>query len=153
MKAPRSFWWLFVSLSLALSPLSAWGDNSYYTQPLTQVRFDRLVPKSYPVIRPNFAHLRATTEPLIHPGIPQVPITEGLTDSFAKPLLITSEKPEPFLTTRSTTYRPVPPPRLIRKPVLPEPAIPAIAHTPSQPRAAKPGKTKPKTKPLDNQHR
>jgi hypothetical protein len=151
MKPVRSFWCLFAGVSLVLSALSVRGDDTNYGRPLTQVRFDRLVPTSYPTIQPNFARLRPTTEPLIHPGIPQVPITEGLTDSFAKPLLITSERPEPFLTTTSTTYRPIPPPRVIRNPVQPKLSMPSITHPSSRPASAKPAKAN--NKQLDNQQR
>jgi hypothetical protein len=140
-----------VLTAVSIGALSAQGEDANFTPPLTQVRFDRLVPITYPVIRPNFARLRPTTEPLIHPGVPQVPITEGLTDSFAKPLLITSERPEPFLITISTTYRPVAPPRLVRNLVQPNPPLPVITHPSSRPRPVKPAKSN--TKRLDNQRR
>jgi len=149
MKSAHAFCWVLTAVSM--SALSAQGEDANFTQPLTQVRFDRLVPITYPVIRPNFARLRPTTEPLIHPGVPQVPITEGLTDSFAKPLLITSERPEAFVTATLTTYRPVPRPRLARNPVQPNPPPPVITRPSSRPRTAKPAKAD--TQPPDNQRR
>jgi hypothetical protein len=50
--------------------------------------FDRLVPTSYPTIKPHFNRLRPTTLPLIHPGIPRVHITENLVHPLARPLLV-----------------------------------------------------------------
>jgi hypothetical protein len=149
MKPACKFCWLLIAVSIGA--LSAQGDDTNFSQPLTQVRFDRMVPIAYPVIRPNFARLRPTTEPLIHPGVAHVPITENLTDSFARPLLITSERPEPFLTTTSTTYRAVPPPRLIRNAVQPKLPLPVITHPSSRPRLAKPAKAS--RKPVDNEQR
>jgi len=81
----------FVCLVLGVNgPSVLAGDNNLSGQ-LCQVGFDRLIPTSYPTIDSNLAHLRPTTFPLIHPELPEVHITEGLVQSFSRPLLITSE--------------------------------------------------------------
>jgi hypothetical protein len=81
----------FISVVLAVSGPRALGDDNNFGGQLAQVSFDRLIPTSYPTIKPNFTRLRSTTFPLIYPGIPQVHITEGLAQSFSRPLLITRE--------------------------------------------------------------
>jgi hypothetical protein len=82
----------FVGMVLAGSGSQALGnDNHFSGQQLAQVSFNRLIPTSYPTIKPSFGELQPTTSPLIYPEIPQVHITEDLTQSFSRPLLITSE--------------------------------------------------------------
>ena len=56
----------------------AYGEYIYLEEPLIQAQFDRLIPTSYPTITVHFSELRATTWPLIYPGVPQVHITENL---------------------------------------------------------------------------
>ena len=91
--SPRSIF-MFVVLALSSSP--TWAEDLPAARPLVHVSFNRLVPTSYPVFRPSFNRLRPTTYPLIRPGVPQVGITNNLTDSFARPLLLTSPVSRPF---------------------------------------------------------
>ena len=146
MKATYSLRWLLVCVALAISGRWAQGEDINYSQPLTQVSFDRLVPTSYPTIRPKFDRLRPTTYPLIHPGVPQIHITEGLTQAFARPLLVTSERPEPgFTTIVRRLPLPSPSPSLVQSgavithPSRPAPELPPKAKTnQKQPRNQKP---------------
>jgi hypothetical protein len=91
MRVTLSLLLAFVGVVLAVSGPRALGDDNNFSGQLTQASFDRLIPTSYPTIQSNFARVRPTTFPLIHPEIPQVHITEGLAQSFSRPLLITSE--------------------------------------------------------------
>ena len=90
MRVILAFHVVFVGLILGTSGQQALGDDKNVGGQLVHVRFDRLIPISYPTIQSNFDHLRPTTIPLIHPETPQVPITEDLAQSFARPLLITT---------------------------------------------------------------
>src|SRR6266403_2444905 len=78
---------LFVATALALSGVRATADDA----PLIQVRFDQLIPISYPTIRPSFDRLIQTTLPLTDPGIARVPITENLVHPLDQQLLIVNE--------------------------------------------------------------
>jgi hypothetical protein len=107
MKSVRSLQWALVMIALAMSGLPALADDdNYLGMPLTQARFDRLIPTSYPTIRPKFNHLRPTTLPLIHPGIPRVHITENLVRPLSQPLLLVNERPESLATALSRRPRP-----------------------------------------------
>ena len=138
MRTSYGLRWLIACAALAIGSRWALGDDTNYGQPLTQVSFDRLVPTSYPTIHPNFDRLRSTTYPLIDPGVPRIHITEGLTQAFDKPLLITNESGEPGSTT---IYGRVPLPSPSPSPAQPRPVIPVITH-PSHPGSALPPKTK-----------
>jgi len=81
----------FVGVVLGVSGPRVLGDDHNSSGQLTQVSFHKLIPVSYPTIQSNFDQLRPTTSPLIHPELPQVHITEDLAQSFAQPLLITTE--------------------------------------------------------------
>jgi hypothetical protein len=76
---------------LVTSSLASGDENHFSGEQLTKVGFDRLIPTSYPTINPSFDRFRPTTSPLIYPEIPQVHITQDLTQSFSRPLLRTSE--------------------------------------------------------------
>jgi hypothetical protein len=93
MKSVRGLQWAFVIVALAIRGWPALGEDTNFSRPLVQARFDHLVPTSYPTIRPSFRQLQPTTQPVIHPGIPRVPITKNLVNSFAQPLLIVNERP------------------------------------------------------------
>lgn len=123
MRTTRRLPWALGGIFLAVTSLCAWGEDTDFEQPLVQARFDHLIPTSYPTFSPSFRRLKPTTEPLIHPGIPTVHITENLTQAFSEPLLITSVRPRPIVTTGD--YRaislPGKPPRsrsLITSPIL-----------------------------------
>jgi hypothetical protein len=88
MGCVRGWRWAFVVVALEISGLPALGDDTNYSRPVDQVRFDRLIPTSYPTIRPSFRRLRPTTYPVIRPGIARVPITKGLINPLTQPLLI-----------------------------------------------------------------
>jgi len=82
---------MVVVAALMLSAARAIGDDSYPGQPLVQVRFDQLIPMSYPTKSVRFDRLRETTWPLIDPGIANIPITENLIRPLDQPLLIVNE--------------------------------------------------------------
>ena len=87
MKTTCGGQWLFVATALALSGVWATADDA----PLIQVRFDQLIPTSYPTLRPSFDRLIQTTLPLTDPGIARIPITENLVRPLDQPLLIVNE--------------------------------------------------------------
>ena len=91
MKTARGRQWLFVATALALSGVRATADDANSGEPLVQVRFDQLIPISYPTIRPSFDRLIQTTWPLADPGIARVPITENLVRPLDQQLLIVNE--------------------------------------------------------------
>ena len=82
---------MFVATALALSGVRATADDANSGEPLIQVRFDQLIPISYPTIRPGFDRLIQTTLPLTDPGIARVPITENLVRPLDQPLVIVNE--------------------------------------------------------------
>lgn len=134
MRATRSLQWALSSIVLAVTNLCALGENTDFGQPLVQAQFDRLIPTSYPTYHPSFTRLQPTTRPLIHPGIPTVHITENLTQAFAKPLLITGQRPRPFLPPEVyrvslTRGKPLDSGSLITIPVRPGSSVPARANT------------------------
>lgn len=87
MRRVRGLQWALVIVAAAIGVLPASGDESDIVRPLLQVKFDRLIPTSYPTIKPSFTQLRPTTQPVIHPGVARIPITENLINAFAQPLL------------------------------------------------------------------
>src|SRR5262245_55125262 len=114
MKSLRRLQWAaLVMVALAMSGLRALADDNYDTydnylsMPLTQARFDRLIPTSYPAIRPTFNRLIPTTLPLIQPGIARVHITENLVYPLSQPLLIVNERPESWAASLSHRPRPL----------------------------------------------
>ena len=147
MRASYGLRWLIACVALAIGSRWALGDDVNYGQPLTQVSFDRLVPTSYPTSHPNFDRLQPTKYPLIDPGVPQIHITEGLTQAFDKPLLITNESGGTGFTT---SYGRVPLPGPSPSPVRPRPVIPVTTH-PSPPVSAPVPKLKPNSKKPSNQ--
>jgi len=60
MKTARLFHSAFIVVALAAGGLPALGDDSFANQPLLQVKYDRLIPTSFPTVSPNFAGLRQT---------------------------------------------------------------------------------------------
>jgi len=114
MKSLRRLQWALVMIALAMSGLPALADDNYLSMtddnylsmPLTQARFDRLIPTSYPTIRPTFNRLIPTTLPLIQPGIARMPITENLINPLSQPLLIVNERPESWAASLSHRPRP-----------------------------------------------
>lgn len=106
MKSVRSLQWASMMITLAMSGLPALADDNYLDMPLTQARFDRLIPTSYPTIRPKFNRLIPTTLPLIQPGIARVHITENLVYPLSQPLLIVNERPESWAASLSQRPRP-----------------------------------------------
>ena len=93
MRSVRGLRWAFVIVALAIGGWPALGEDTNFSRPLVQARFEHLVPTSYPTIRPSFRQLQPTTQPVIHPGVPRVPITKNLVNPFAQPLLIVNERP------------------------------------------------------------
>jgi hypothetical protein len=55
------------------------------------VRFDRLIPMSFPTTSPSYDRLRHTTSPLIDPGVATIPTASNLVHPTDQPLLIMSE--------------------------------------------------------------
>ena len=108
MKSFRTLPLALVIVALAISGLSALADDTYLEAPLTQARFDRLIPTSYPTVRPKFGRLIPTTLPLIQPGIARVHITENLVYPLSQPLLIVNERPESRAASLSQRPRPQP---------------------------------------------
>ena len=106
MKSVRSLQWALVMVALATSGLPALADDNYLSMPLTQARFDQLIPTSYPTIRPTFNRLIPTTLPLIQPGIARVHITENLIYPLSQPLLIVNQRPESWAASVSQLPRP-----------------------------------------------
>jgi len=107
MKSLRTLPWTWVIVALAMSGLSALADDDdYLGSPLSQARFDRLIPTSYPIIRPKFNQLIPTTLPLIQPGIARVHITENLIYPLSQPLLRVNEGPESWAASLSQRPRP-----------------------------------------------
>ena len=107
MKSVRSLQWALVIVILAMSGLPASADDdNYLGMPLTQARFDRLIPTSYPTIRPTFNRLIPTTLPLIQPGIARVHVTENLVYPLSQPLLIVNQRPESWAASLSHRPRP-----------------------------------------------
>ena len=106
MKSFRTLPWALVMAAVAMSGLPASADDNYLDTPLTQARFDRLIPTSYPTIRPKFNRLIPTTLPLIQPGIARVHITENLVYPLSQPLLIVNERPESWAASLSQRPRP-----------------------------------------------
>ena len=76
---------------LALSGSRGSGQDTSSGSPIVPVSFDRMIPITYPLVRTRFDRLRPTTYPLIDPGIANIPITENLVNSFARPLVPTFE--------------------------------------------------------------
>jgi hypothetical protein len=109
MRSVRGLRSAVVIVALAIGGWPALGEDTNFSRPLVQARFDNLVPTSYPTIRPSFRQLQPTTQPVIHPGIPRVPITKNLVNSFAQPLLIVNERPTPLTAAKP---HPAQPPRL-----------------------------------------
>jgi len=113
--------WLLLAMGLALSGVRATADEASYGQPLIQARFDQLIPTSYPTTTARFDRLIQRSWPVIHPGVPQVPITENLLRSVDQPLLIVNPVGRPYLQSgrrgeatserRQTSARPHAPPR------------------------------------------
>jgi hypothetical protein len=109
MRSVRGLRWAFVIVALAIGGWPALGEDTNFSRPLVQARFNHLVPTSYPTIRPSFRQLQPTTQPVIHPGIPRVPITKNLVNPFAQPLLIVNERPAPLAAAKTDrTQRPLP---------------------------------------------
>ena len=81
---------IFVVLALAFGATKAMGEGSYAGQPLTQVDFNHLVPRNYPLITTRFNALKPTTYPVIQPGVARVHITEKLVRPTEQPLLRTN---------------------------------------------------------------
>jgi hypothetical protein len=106
MKSVRSLRWALMMIVLAISGLPALADDNYLDMPLTQARFDRLIPTSYPTTRAKFNRLIPTTLPLIQPGIARIHITENLVYPLSQPLLIVSERPESWAASLSQRPRP-----------------------------------------------
>jgi hypothetical protein len=78
----------FIVCALAINTALAYSEYVYLDEPLIQAQFDRLIPTSYPTIETTFDQLRPTTWPLLHPGIPQIHITENLIHPTDQALLI-----------------------------------------------------------------
>jgi hypothetical protein len=91
MKTTYGRQWLFVATALALSGVRATADDANSGERMIQVRFDQLIPTSYPTIGPRFDRLIQTTWPLTDPGIGRVPITENLVHPLDQPLVIVNE--------------------------------------------------------------
>ena len=106
MTSVRSLQWAVMMITLAMSGLPALADDNYMSMPLTQARFDRLIPTSYPTMRPKFTRLTPTTLPLIQPGIARVHITENLVYPIYQPLLIVNERPESWAASLRQRLRP-----------------------------------------------
>ena len=106
MKSFRTLPWALVMVALAMSGLPALAEDNYLGMPLTQARFDRLIPTSYPTIRPKFTRLIPTTLPLVQPGVARVHITENLVYPLSQPLLIVNERPESWAASLSHRLRP-----------------------------------------------
>lgn len=106
MKSFRTLPWALVMVALAMSGLPALAEDNYLDMPLTQARFDRLIPTSYPTIRPKFTRLIPTTLPLVQPGVARVHITENLVYPLSQPLLIVNERPESWAASLSHRLRP-----------------------------------------------
>ena len=109
MKTTSHRQWIFITIAATLlfgNQLVSGADDSYYGLPLTQVRFDQMIPMSYPTASPGYDRLRPTTSPLIDPGVARIPTTENLVHPTDQPLLIMSEgfgptaqnRPKPKLT-------------------------------------------------------
>lgn len=88
MKTIRILFGAIFIFAVALTQARATNDDVYFSAPLTQVTFDRLIPTFYPTIEPHFNGLQPTTYPLIYPGVPRVHITENLVYPSDQPLLI-----------------------------------------------------------------
>jgi hypothetical protein len=107
MKSVRSLQRALVMVAFAMSGLPALADDeNYLSMPLTQARFDQLIPTSYPTVRPTFNRLIPTTLPLIQPGIARVHITENLVNPLSQPLLIVNQRPESWAASMSHRPRP-----------------------------------------------
>src|SRR5689334_15351951 len=78
-------------VALLMCATRAIADDSYGGLPLLQVRFDQLIPTSFPTKTSGFERLRQTTWPLVDPGVATVPITENLVHPLDQPLLIMTE--------------------------------------------------------------
>ena len=92
MKIVRGRRWLVMATFLVVGALRATaGEDSYFGQPLVQVRFDQLVPTTHPIVTPKFDRLLQTDVPLTDPGVARVPITDNLIHPLEQPLLIASE--------------------------------------------------------------
>jgi len=83
--------WVIVMVVFVVGGARAMADDFYFGQPLLQVQFDQLVPRSSPTITSKFDRLRPTTSPLIDPGVATIPITDNLVHPLDQCLLITSE--------------------------------------------------------------
>jgi hypothetical protein len=109
MKSVRGLQSAFVIVALVIGGWPALGEDTNFSRPLVQARFDHLVPTSFPTIRPSFRQLQSTIQPLIRPGVPRIPITKNLVDPFAQPLLIVNERPAPFAAAKTHgTQSPLP---------------------------------------------
>jgi len=106
MKSSRTLAWALVIVALALSGLPTLADDNYLGTPLTQARFDQLIPTAYPTIRPGFNRLIPTTLPLIQPGIARIPITQNLVYPLSQPLLIVNERSESWASVLIRRPRP-----------------------------------------------
>lgn len=69
------------------SARASYYEDTYFSGPLIQADFTRLIPRSYPTIQPDFNALIPTTRPLIYPGHPRIHITENLARPTDQPLL------------------------------------------------------------------
>ena len=78
----------FILFAVAISGALAYSEYVYLEEPLIQAQFEQLIPTFYPTIEARFTNLRATTWPLIYPGVPQVHITEQLIHPTDQALLI-----------------------------------------------------------------
>ena len=77
-------------LTLTFGVTKAMGDGSYPGQPLVQVEFNHLVPRSYPLVTTQFNALKPSSYPVIQSGVAKVHITEKLVRPTERPLLRTN---------------------------------------------------------------
>lgn len=87
MRTTRSLLWALVVVVLTLTGSRGSGQDASSDSPIIPVSFDHMVPITYPLIHTRFDLVRPTTYPLIDPGIAHIPMTENLTNSFARPLV------------------------------------------------------------------
>ena len=91
MKIRCSRQWLVVAIAFVLSSVRATADDATPGEGVIQVRFDQLIPTSYPTVGARFDRLIQTTLPLTDPGIAHVPITENLVRPLDQQLVIVNE--------------------------------------------------------------
>ena len=90
MKLPSTLRRIFLVSAIAIGTTAAMGDDSQLSRSLIHPDFNHLVPTNYPLKTTGFNRLKPRSYPVIRPGTPTVHITEKVVQTNAQPLLRTN---------------------------------------------------------------